>query len=189
MLFELMAPFYDKFMNKVALDHSGNIPEWLEPLEGREVLDLGGGTGINAIGLAGAGAKVTLVDSSRAMLHRAEVKGVPALLVQADAANLPFPAEAFDIVLISDAWHHFRNHSAVARETARVLRRGGRFYIIDFDPARLQTKFIAFVERLFAEPATFTRPDDLVERLRALGIMGAYRFLDNYQYLYEGVKQ
>ncbi|TEB07631.1 hypothetical protein Psch_01186 [Pelotomaculum schinkii] len=57
MLFELMAPFYDKFMQKVALDHSGYIPEWLDPLKGSKVLDLGGGTGINAVGLAAAGCK------------------------------------------------------------------------------------------------------------------------------------
>jgi demethylmenaquinone methyltransferase/2-methoxy-6-polyprenyl-1,4-benzoquinol methylase len=189
MLFELMAPFYDRFMNKAALDHSGSIPEWLEPLEGREVLDLGGGTGINAAGLAGAGAKVTLVDSSRSMLRRAELKRVPAFLVLADAAQLPFADDSFDLVLVSDAWHHFRDQFAVASETARVLRRGGRFYIIDFDPARLQTKLIAFVERMFAEPATFTRPAELVERLGSLGIMGSCRYLDNYQYLYEGVKK
>jgi demethylmenaquinone methyltransferase/2-methoxy-6-polyprenyl-1,4-benzoquinol methylase len=189
MLFELMAPFYDKFMHKVGLDHSGDIPEWLEPLEGREVLDLAGGTGINAVGLAAAGAKVTLADSSRAMLHRAALKGVPALMVQADAANLPFSDDSFDLVLVSDAWHHFRNQDAVASETARVLRRGGRFYIIDFDPTRFQTKLIAFVERLFAEPVTFTRPEALVERLRHFGIVGSCRFLDNYQYLYEGVKK
>lgn len=183
-----MAPFYDRFMRKAALDHSGNIPEWLSPLEGREVLDLGGGTGINAAGLAAAGARVTLADASRAMLRQAELKKIPVLTVEADAANLPFSDNSFDLVLVSDAWHHFRNQDAVASETARVLRRGGRFYIIDFDPARPQTKLTSFVEKLFAEPAAFTKPDDLVERLRTVGIAGAYRFLDNYQYLYKGVK-
>jgi ubiquinone/menaquinone biosynthesis C-methylase UbiE len=74
-------------------------------------------------------------------------------------------------------------------ETARVLRHGGRFYIIDLDPARLPTKLIAFVEKLFAEPAAFTRPEDLVARLKAMGIVGACRFIDNYQYLYEGEKR
>lgn len=189
MLFELMAPFYDKFMHRVSLDHSANIPEWLGLLEGRRVLDLGGGTGINAVGLAKAGAKVTLVDASRAMLRRASLKGVPATLVFADASNLPFRDASFDLVLVSDAWHHFRNQAAIARETARVLRHGGRLVIIDFDPTRLQTKIIAFAERLFAEPATFVSPDELVRRLRAQDIDGTCRYLDNYQYLYEGVKE
>lgn len=188
MLFELIAPFYDKLIHKAALDHSGKIPEWLAPLEGIEVLDLGGGTGINAVGLAKAGAKVTLADYSRAMLRRASLKAVPATLVHADASNLPFPDESFDLVLVSDAWHHFRNQAAVGRETARVLRHGGRFIIIDFDPARVQTRMIAFVERLFAEPATFIRPNELVEQLRAIGIAGACRFIDTYLYLYEGIK-
>lgn len=188
MLFKLMAPFYDKFMHKVALAHTNAIPEWLEPLKGREVLDLGGGTGINVAGLVAAGAIVTLVDSSPAMLRRASLKGLPARLLQADAACMPFPGDSFDIILISDAWHHFRNQAAVSHEAIRVLRRGGRIYIIDLDPASLQTRLVAFVERLFAEPATFTSPKDLVAQLQAMGIVGACRYLNNYQYLFEGVK-
>lgn len=189
MLFDLMAPFYDWFIKVVNVDHSDEIPEWLSPVEGMEVLDLGGGTGINARTLVNAGARVTIVDYSHAMLNQAETKKVPATLIQADATNLPLLNESFDIVLISDAWHHFRDQAGVAREVARVLHPGGRLYIIDFDPLKRKTKFLALLERMVAEPSTFTAPKNLVKMFKFVGIKGDYRFLTSNQFIYNGIKE
>lgn len=189
MFFQLFAPFYDGFIKFVKVDHSGKIPGWLAPVCGMDVLDLGGGTGINAAALAGAGARVTLVDSSRGMLKRAAAKRLAVRLVLADAASLPLHDGTFDIVLVSDAWHHFRDQAGVVREVARVLRPGGRLCIIDFDPCSKVTKTIALLERMAAEPSTFTLPDKLVEMLHRGGIEGAYCHLQSYQYVYIGVKK
>ncbi len=188
MLFELMAPFYDWFIKVANVDHSRRMPEWLAPVEGMEVLDLGGGTGVNARTLTGAGSRVTVVDASRAMLDRAAAKKVPARLIQSNAVNLPLPDESFDLVLISDAWHHFRDHAGVVHEVARVLRPGGRLYIIDFDPQKGKTRFLALLEKLVAEPSTFTIPDNLVEMLRQAGIKGDFHYLTANQFIYKGVK-
>lgn len=189
MLFEMMAPFYDWFIKLANVDHSRKMPEWLAPVEGTEVLDLGGGTGVNARTLAGAGARVTVVDSSRAMLNRAAAKKLPARLIRSDATALPLADGSFDIVLISDAWHHFRDQAGVVREVARVLRPGGRLYIIDFDPHKRKTKYLAFLERLVAEPSTFTAPDELVGMLRPAGIEGSYHYLTSNQFIYSGAKK
>lgn len=189
MLFELMAPFYDWFIRAANVDHSRKMPEWLAPVGDMEVLDLGGGTGINARTLTEAGARVTVVDSSRAMLNRAAAKKVPARLIRSDATALPLPGDSFDIVLISDAWHHFRDQAGVVREVVRVLRPGGRLYIIDFDPQKGKTKFLALLERLVAEPSTFTAPDELVEMLSLIGIGGNYRYLTSNQFIYRGIKE
>ncbi|MEG3070169.1 MAG: methyltransferase domain-containing protein [Candidatus Syntrophopropionicum ammoniitolerans] len=134
----------------------------MAPVEDREVLDLGGGTGINAAALYRSGARVTIADASPAMLKKAAGKNMQVRLVQALAEDLPLPDSSFDIVLISDAWHHFTDQAGAAAEVARVLRPTGRLYIIDFDPRQKITKTIAFVEGLLAEPATFTSPDELV---------------------------
>jgi ubiquinone/menaquinone biosynthesis C-methylase UbiE len=48
MMFKLMAPFYDRFIRFAGIDHSQIIPEWLAPVKDLAVLDLGGGTGMNA---------------------------------------------------------------------------------------------------------------------------------------------
>jgi len=184
-----MAPFYDWFVRATRIDHSEHVPVWLAPVKDMELLDLGGGTGINAEVLSNAGAKVTIVDYSKAMLKRAAAKKMPIRLVHAAAQALPLPDCSFDIVLISDAWHHFRDQAGVIYEVRRVLRPGGRLYIIDFAPGHSVTKYISFFEKLLAEPSTFTMPDDLVELFGAAGIAGDYCRLRIGQYIYTGVKE
>ncbi|NQS77058.1 MAG: class I SAM-dependent methyltransferase [Peptococcaceae bacterium] len=186
LMFKFMAPFYDQFIRFTGVDHSRLIPTWLAPVEDREVLDLGGGTGINAAALYRSGARVTIADASPAMLKKAAGKNMQVRLVQALAEDLPLPDSSFDIVLISDAWHHFTDQAGAAAEVARVLRPTGRLYIIDFDPRQKITKTIAFVEGLLAEPATFTSPDELVPMLEQVGITGTYRPLKRGQYIYKG---
>lgn len=188
MMFKLMAPFYDRFIRFAGVDNSRMIPEWLAPVKDMEVLDLGGGTGINAETLSLAGAKVTLADASYPMLKRASAKKMAVNIIQSTAESLPLPDSSFDIVLISDAWHHFRDQEGAAGEAARVLRPSGRLYIIDFDPGKKITKTIAFFEKMLAEPAAFTPPDELVRIIRRVGIEGACRGLNYAQFIYEGRK-
>jgi cyclopropane fatty-acyl-phospholipid synthase-like methyltransferase len=52
-------------------------------------------------------------------------------LVLADACALPFPAESFDRVFCVEAMFHFRDRRIFLRETAGVLRAGGRLVISD----------------------------------------------------------
>lgn len=189
MMFKFMAPFYDRFIRFAGIDHSMSIPDWLAPVKDMEVLDLGGGTGMNAEILSRAGAKVTVVDTSQAMLKRAAAKNMSALILHAKAEALPLPDEAFDIVLISDAWHHFRDQAGVISEVARVLRPAGRLYIIDFNAGGRVTKTLAFLERLLAEPSAFPKPGILVEKLRQAGIEGACRDLKFDQFIYSGSKK
>lgn len=188
MLFKIVAPFYDRFMKGSGLDYSSRLAAWLAPVEGKDLLDLGGGTGINAGPLALAGARVTVVDSSGSMLSRARAKNINCRLVRGDAANLPFTGGSFDIVLISDAWHHFTRQGRVMREVERVLRPGGRLCIIDFDRDMRSTRVLALLERLAGEPSTFWRPANLQGALGALGIHGDFQHLSSNQYLYRGVK-
>lgn len=189
MLFEIAAPFYDWFVKKVNMDHSSRIADWLSPVRDRDLLDLGGGTGINAEALAGAGARVTVVDFSRSMLARAKAKGIRASLIRADAADLPLPDGSFDIVLVSDAWHHFRRQGRVIVEIQRLLRCGGRLYIIDFDGRHPRTRILSVLERIAGEPSAFWTPGDLAAAFKSRSIRGDFRILEANQYLYRGVKE
>jgi len=188
MLFEIAAPFYDRFVKMVKMDYSSRIADWLDPVRDRDLLDLGGGTGINALALAGAGARVTVADFSRSMLARARAKGVKARLIRADAAELPLPDGSFDIVLVSDAWHHFRRQGRVIGEIQRLLRSGGRLYIIDFDRRSPRTRPLAVLERLAGEPSTFWTPEELAAAFKSRGVRGEFRYIKANQYLYQGVK-
>lgn len=188
MLFQLIAPFYDRFMKLVKLDYSSQMARWLSPVEGMDLLDLAGGTGINAVALAGAGARVTVVDASGAMLSRARSKKAGINIIKADAADLPLPDCSFDIVLVSDAWHHFREQGRAAAEVARVLRPGGRVYIIDFDRDKFRTKYLMVLERMLGEPSTFMTPQELSGFFGSRGITGEYRYLTSNQFIYKGFK-
>lgn len=55
-------------------------------------------------------------------------------LVDADARDLPFPAESFDVVVSNLAVHNIRasdGRGQALREAVRVLRAGGRLRIVD----------------------------------------------------------
>lgn len=90
-------------MKIVKMDYSERMADWLAPVWDKDLLDLGGGIGINAGALTEARARVT-VDSSRSILAQAKAKGIKAELIQADAGALPLPEVSYDIVLVSDAW-------------------------------------------------------------------------------------
>lgn len=188
MIFQLIAPFYDRFMKAVKLDHSSVIAEWLSPVKGMDLLDLAGGTGINAVALALAGAQVTVVDTSEAMLTHAKQKKAGISIIRADAAMLPFADKSFDIVLVSDAWHHFREQNRVAREMDRVLRPGGRIYVIDFDRSKFGTKLLVILEKILGEPSKFLSADELVEVFKSKGIRGDYKYVTSNQFIYKGYK-
>ncbi len=49
----------------------------------------------------------------------------------ADAEAIPFPDASFDLVTCRIAPHHFPDPAAFVRESARVLRPGGRFVLVD----------------------------------------------------------
>src|SRR5215472_1362916 len=74
------------------------------------------------------------VDITPAMLAR-----VPAAanvrVQEADASELPFPAERFDVVTAYSFFHHLQNMAQVAAEAFRVLRPGGALYV-DLEPNR-----------------------------------------------------
>jgi SAM-dependent methyltransferase len=70
------------------------------------------------------GARLTLTDASAAMCE--ELRRVPGAVVRrADAADLPFAGESFDLVIANHMLYHLDDPSAALAEFARVLRPGG----------------------------------------------------------------
>jgi len=53
------------------------------------------------------------------------------ILLAADAEDLPFSNEYFDLVTCRIAAHHFPDVARFVRESARVLRPGGKFALVD----------------------------------------------------------
>lgn len=93
---------------------------------GTAALDLCCGQGIVAAGLSRAGATVTAVDFSPAMLEiaRSSVPGVA--FHEGDVQNMPFADNAFDCATCGFGILHVPDAGAALVEAARVLKPGGR---------------------------------------------------------------
>ncbi|MDA4844948.1 class I SAM-dependent methyltransferase [Hoeflea poritis] len=89
-------------------------------------LDLCCGHGNVTAGLVGAGANVTGLDFSPAMLEMAREAVPDARFIEGDAMNLGFDAGTFDAVTIGFGMPHVPDPVRVVEEARRVLRPGGR---------------------------------------------------------------
>ncbi len=102
------------------------------------VLDVAAGTGNASIPAAESGADVTVSDLTPELLEagrgRAESSGLELEWVEADAENLPFDDESFDVVMSSIGAMFAPHHQEVADELVRVCRPGGKIALLSWTP-------------------------------------------------------
>lgn len=99
-------------------------------------LDIATGGGHTALAVAPHVQSMIASDLTPRMLEKARAfiisQGITnAFFVVADAEQLPFLDATFDRVTCRIAPHHFPNVATAVRETARVLKPGGLFLLID----------------------------------------------------------
>jgi SAM-dependent methyltransferase len=101
-------------------------------------LDLSCGPGglTRRLACGAAGRTVVGVDTSRAMLRRARAVAPAAMLVRADAADLPFETGTFGAVANLAALDLYPDARRVIAEAARVLAAGGRWVCSTFVASR-----------------------------------------------------
>ena len=122
------------------LDTRGWLPK---DVSGMQVLCLASGGGWQSILYAAAGAHVTVVDLSEAMLaldaRESQRRGLSLSTIAASMDDLSMLAEAeFDIVHQPVSTCYVANVANVYREVARVLRDGGLYISQHKQPASLQ---------------------------------------------------
>ena len=101
---------------------------------GQSVLEVGVGLGTDHVEFARAGAKlhgIDLTEKGVALVRqRLELEGLDSDLQVADAEQLPFEDDSFDIVYSWGVLHHTPDTPRAMREAVRVLRPGGRLCVM-----------------------------------------------------------
>lgn len=150
----------------------------------RRVLEVAAGTGVLTAALAQTvpHAELHATDLNPAMVAFGVSKVPSAQWQPADAGDLPYPADSFDVVVCQFGVMFFLDRAAALAEAARVLRPGGRLVFTTWDAAETSPFPTALVESLHAmfpdDPPSFvvriphgyTDPDRMRADLAAAGL-------------------
>ena len=109
----------------------------VKPREGELILDMAGGTGDIAFRMQAHRALVTVADINADMLEvgieRAEERDIGGLTwSEQNAETLSFDDKGFDAYTIAFGIRNVTHIDKALREAHRVLRRGGRFFCLEF---------------------------------------------------------
>jgi SAM-dependent methyltransferase len=135
------SPFYD-VLDRVTLGR------WTSRTITKDMLvaEVGCGTGRQTLPLLRTGANLISVDLSEDMLRLARNKVLaeqPAGRVDfvvGTAENLPLADNLFDAAVIFGSLHHFSDPPTALRNVARIMKLGGRFYMLE--PHKSPVRFI-----------------------------------------------
>jgi ubiquinone/menaquinone biosynthesis C-methylase UbiE len=130
---------YDQLMVPLIFEpYAEDIARRVAALNPQDVLEIAAGTGAVTRALASslpAGTSITATDLNQPMLDRAAAVGTqrPVQWKQADAMNLPFDDESFDVVVCQFGVMFFPDRPHAYAEARRVLRPGGTFIFNAWD--------------------------------------------------------
>ena len=135
-MFDGVAKRYDIVNDLLSL---GRTKAWrraatkiIAPVPGMKILDVAAGPGSSSEPLHKAGATVYSTDFSEGMLAQGR-KSRPYLnFSKADALNLPFDAESFDVTTISFGLRNTVDYPTALAEALRVTKKGGQMVVIEF---------------------------------------------------------
>jgi SAM-dependent methyltransferase len=169
-------------------DVNDALVEYSRPTPGMKLLDLASGTGEPAISLAafvGPDGHVTALDLSSELLaiaaERAQQRGLTNFSTQqADAQQLPFSDQSFDLVTSRFGVMFFQDCEQALREAHRVLKPGARACFLTWGPFEQPywSSTIGVVVKHVggpaivpggADPFRFARPGSLSSMLRKAG--------------------
>lgn len=145
--YDKIAHIYDQtrwLTESVAEEVADFILELVNATPETSFLEPGIGTGLNVIPLIRRGYSVTGIDASQAMLDqlRKKLHQIPPNLnlIHADASQLPFKAESFDVVLTVHMIHTVANWKIFLDEVVRVLKPRGYYLNAQWitPPARME---------------------------------------------------
>jgi demethylmenaquinone methyltransferase/2-methoxy-6-polyprenyl-1,4-benzoquinol methylase len=152
----------------------------VKPRQGEDILDMAGGTGDIAFRMARRGAHVMVSDINADMLEvgreRARSRGLTGLDWKVENAEaLTFSDTSFDAYTIVFGIRNVTDIPAALREAHRVLKRGGRFYCMEFsssDWPGFSDLYEAFASNVIPRIGKYVARDE-----------------DSYRYLVESIRR
>jgi demethylmenaquinone methyltransferase/2-methoxy-6-polyprenyl-1,4-benzoquinol methylase len=160
----------------------------VKPRGGERILDMAGGTGDIAFRMAAKGAHVTVADINPAMLgvgrERAAKRRIEGLeWREENAERLAFPDRMFDAYTIAFGIRNVTDMPAALREAHRVLRRGGRFFCLEFSTTEwpgFREVYDAYSHRVVPRIGKLIADDEasyryLIESIRRFPTMPAFK--------------
>ena len=160
----------------------------VKPRPAERILDMAGGTGDVAFRRVRRGAQVTVADINPDMLavgmERAADRGLEGLAwKQENAESLSFDDSSFDAFTIAFGIRNVTDIPAALKEAHRVLKRGGRFFCLEFstsDWPGFADVYEAYASRLIPRIGKAVAGDEdsyryLVESIRRFPRPGQFR--------------
>lgn len=127
-----------------------------------QVLDVGCGSGQTAIPAAKQGAIVTGADIAQNLIEHARQRASEARLQirfdVADAEDLPYENEQFDIVISMFGAMFAPRPQKVVSEFARVTRPGGKLYMANWTPHGMPAQMFKAIAKVAPPPPGFVAP-------------------------------
>ena len=128
-----------------------SLCEALDLRAGQKVLDVAAGNGNATLAAARRWCDVISTDYVPALLERGRARaGAEGLAVQfreADAENLPFENEAFDVVVSTFGVMFTPNQEKAAAELVRVCKAGGKIGLANWTPGSLIGELFKLIGR------------------------------------------
>ncbi len=164
------AELYDRYLGPLLFaPYAGYLAGRVQAHEPRSVLETAAGTGILSQALLQAlpaEVAITATDLNQPMIDRARAKSAGSRITwqQADAMQLPFPNESFELVVCQFGVMFFPDKQAAFREAARVLTPRGRYLFAVWDdwkkmpdaPSAIAADVVAAM--LGCDPASLVNP-------------------------------
>lgn len=144
---DIYAPIYKSAMRSDRKLYGMMYERIPKVIQGKDVLEIATGPGLLAKNVAYAANKMIATDYSDGMIKQAKKGEYPKNLIFeiADAENLPYKDNSFDVVIIANALHILPDPEKALKEIDRVLKDGGMLIapnFVDHKKTGLWTKIL-----------------------------------------------
>lgn len=153
---DLIAEEYDEKYRGNVRNHLKKLQvllKHIKPKRGWKILEVGVGSGLHFREIRKYSKNIVGIDISKRMLAQARMKCGDGRLLIADAENMPFKDNSFDMVFTISTLHH-TDYKKSIREFSRVCKPGGKIGITEPNPLNPQ-QFLGAMKNYSIEKGTF----------------------------------